>query len=83
MVCHSKNRIDFVVYVGESKLEEYCAVSGCTIYSGKSDIEVKLEAKITQIKSFFASDGTGLIAAAMGSLGEIQILDGLTLAAQL
>ena len=83
MVCHSSNRIDRVVYVGASKLEEYCAVSGSTLYSGKSDAETTLKAQVTQIWSFQTSDGTGLIAAAMGKIGEIQILDGLTLESQL
>lgn len=44
MVCHSTNRIDRVVYVGASKLEEYCAVSGSKLYSGKSDAEATLKA---------------------------------------
>ena len=83
MVCHSKNRIDRVVYVGATNLEDYCAVSGRTLYSGKSDIEITLKAKVTQVRSFLASDGTALVAAGLGKIGEVQILDGLTLVSQL
>ena len=73
MVCHSSQRIDRVVYVGEERLDEYCAVSGRTIYSGKTDAEVTLRSPITQIRSLRASNSTGaaLIAAGMSKTGEV------------
>ena len=41
MVHYSQNSIKQVIYVGLNK-EDYCAVSGPTIYSGRSDAEVTL-----------------------------------------
>ena len=70
------------MYVG-AKLDEYCAVSGATLYSGRSDAEVTLKATITQLRSFEVSDGTALVAAGLGNSGEVQILDAFTLACQL
>ena len=82
MVCHSTERIDRVVYFGEERLDEYCAVSGRTLYSGKTDAEVTLKSPVTQLRSFRASasnGGAALVAAGMSRTGEVQILDGLTL----
>ena len=80
MVCHSSKRIDRVVYFGEERLDEYCAVSGCTLYSGKTDAEVTLKSPVTQLRSLKASNGgAALVAAGMSKTGEVQILDGLTL----
>ena len=82
MVHHSEDKINRVIYIGDL-LEEYCAVSGATLFSGKSDLEVTLKSDVTQLRSFTASDGTMLVAAGMGRTGEVQILDGLTLTCQL
>lgn len=70
MVCHSENRIDRVVYVGD-RLEEYCAVSGSTLYSGRDDTEVTLKGRVTQLRSFKPHSGQALLAVGLGDRGEV------------
>lgn len=45
-VRHSEKSLDRVFYVGRAN-DDYCAVSGATIYKGSSDQETTLEAEVT------------------------------------
>ena len=48
MVPFSDDPIDRVIYVsGATQAEEYCALSGATLYSGNSDYEITLSSKVT------------------------------------
>lgn len=80
---HSENRIDHVVYVSEHRLSDYCAISGATLFSGRDDTEVTLGARVSHAKSFKTVGGAYLLAVGLSELGEVQILDGLTLTRQL
>ena len=70
LVCHSEDRIDRVVYVGE-RLDEYCAVSGATLYSGRDDTEATLKGRVTQLRSFESPSGQALLAVGLGDRGEV------------
>ena len=83
MVQHSEKSIDYVTYVG-ANYDAYCASSGATLYCGNSDNEVTLPSQITQLKTLVSLDYTQvLIAAGLGGIGEILLMDANSLTRQL
>lgn len=71
MVIHSNQRIDRVIYFGE-RLEDYIAVSGATLYSGRDDAEITLKARVSQLQSFkSAQSAQSLLAVGMADRGEV------------
>ena len=66
-----------------SDFDSYCAVSGSTIYSGDSDTEATLPSSVTQLSSFFTAGKKVMLAAALGWIGEIHILDASKLTRQI
>lgn len=73
-VQHSSKGIDHLVFFA-SRYTSYCAASGSTVYSGNSDAQINLKSSITQLKTFKSSSGTPVIAAGLGRVGEIHLLE--------
>lgn len=79
---HSENRpLSHISYTGRG-IDEYVTVGGPTVFAGSSDHEITLPADVTQLRCFATPDLHVMVAAGLGSIGEVHILDAHNLTRQ-
>ena len=70
---HCEESIDQVIYCG-TRMDQYCACSGKTLYNGSNDLQITLESEVSHLRCLTARKHEVIIAACHKDSGAIDLI---------